>query len=100
VSAGVSGQVSGMKDVTKFWGSGAEHGLNLSAGGFAINHATSEPGGSRESNGATVSVGPSLGGDAHYFEGTTTERWSTSIRDIKEALRRASDPNDSFCVGP
>lgn len=99
-SAGVSGQASGVKDVRKFWGSGAEHGVNLSAGGISINHTTPEPGGPRELNGATVSLGPSLGGDAHYFEGSTTERWGTSLNQIKEALQRALDPNDSICVGP
>ncbi|HET7538996.1 MAG TPA: hypothetical protein VFK05_03965 [Polyangiaceae bacterium] len=89
-----------MQDATKFWGSGAEHGLNLAPGGAAINYSTPAPGGSREFNGLTGSIGPSLGGDAHYFEGSTTERWSISLREIKAALARAADPTHAMCVGP
>ena len=104
VSAGGSGQLSVMKDVTKFWGSGAELGVNLPGGavspGAALNYTTPAPGGPREFNGVTGSLGPGLGGDAHYFEGNTTERWSTSPQAIKDALKRAFDPNDSICVGP
>lgn len=88
VSAGASGQATLVADVSKFWGSGAEHGVNLPAGGAALNYTTTEPGGPRELNGVTGSVGPSIGGDAHYFEGTTTERWSLSLDQVKEALHR------------
>jgi len=104
VSAGVAGQVSGMRDVSKFWGSGAEVGVDLPGGaispGGSLNYSTPAPGGPRELNGGTLSVGPSLGGDGHYVEGTTTERWSTSLHDIKDALKRAMDPTGSVCVGP
>lgn len=99
-SAGVSGQVSAMKDVSKFWGSGAELGLNLPDAGVAANYTTPAPGGARELNGATVSAGPAVGGDGHYFEGTTTEHWSLSLRSIKDALRRAAESADSLCIGP
>jgi hypothetical protein len=88
LSAGISAQASGVWDVKKFWGSGAEHGLNPPAWGASLNHTTSQPGGSREPNGATVSLGPSIGADAHYFEGNTTERWSLSFGQLKEAVRR------------
>lgn len=88
VSAGVSGQASVVADVRKFWGSGAQHGLNTPAGGASLNHATSAPGGPRELNGVTASVGPSIGGDVHYFEGNTTERWSLSLDQLKDAVRR------------
>jgi len=87
-SAGLSGQASVVADVRKFWGSGAEHGLNTPAGGASLNHATSAPGGQRELNGITASVGPSIGGDVHYFEGNTTERWSLSLDQLKDAVRR------------
>jgi len=104
VSAGVSGQLSLVKDVTKFWGSGAELGVNLPGGavspGAALNYTTPTPGGPREFSGVTGSLGPGLGGDTHYFEGNTTERWGTSPQAIKDALKRAFDPNDSICVGP
>jgi hypothetical protein len=100
ISAGVSGQLSLVKDVTKFWGSGAEHGLNLSPGGAALNYTTPSPGGPREFNGVTGSVGPSLGVDGHYFEGTTSERWSVSLREIKDALTRAASQSEPLCVGP
>lgn len=100
VSAGVAGQASGMKDVSKFWGSGAEVGVDLPVGGASINYSTPAPGGARELNGATLSLGPSVGGDGHYLEGTTTERWSMSLHDIKDALKRAMDPTDSICVDP
>lgn len=88
VSAGVSGQASAVADVRKFWGSGAEQGVNTPAGGAALNYTTPAPGGQRELNGASASVGPSLGGDAHYFEGNTSERWSLSLDQIKDAVRR------------
>ena len=104
VSAGVSGQVSGVKDVTKFWGSGAEVGVNLPAAALvpsgALIYSTPEPGGRGELNAITLSRGPSVGGDGHYMEGTTTERWSTSLREIKDVLKRALDPTDSVWVGP
>lgn len=77
-----------LADVRKFWGSGAEQGLNTPAGGASLNHATSAPGGARELNGITTSVGPSIGGDVHYFEGNTTERWSLSLDQSKDAVRR------------
>lgn len=92
VSAGISGQLSVVKDMTKFWGTGAERGLNLPRFGGAINYTTPMPGGPREFNGATGSVGPNLGGDAHDFEGTTTERGSMSWDRIKAALLRAILP--------
>jgi len=88
VSAGVSGQASVVGDVRRFWGSGAEHGLNTPAGGASLNHTTSTPGGPRELNGVTASVGPSIGGDVHYFEGNTTERWSLSLNQLKDAVMR------------
>jgi hypothetical protein len=88
VSAGLSGQASVVGDVRKFWGSGATHGLNTPAGGASLNHATSAPGGPRELNGFTASVGPSIGGDVHYFEGNTTERWSLSLDQLKDAVIR------------
>ena len=91
VSAGVSGQAGLVADVRKFWGSGAEHGLNTPAGGASLNHATSAPGGPRELNGAAVSLGPSIGGDVHYFEGHTTERWSLSLDGVKGALHRLAN---------
>lgn len=91
VSAGINGQASAVADVEKFWGSGAEHGLNTPAWGASLNHTTCEPGGPRELNGATVSTGPSIGGDVHYFEGNTTERWSLSLDQLKEAVRRLAD---------
>jgi len=104
VSAGVAGQVSGMRDVSKFWGSGAEVGADLPgraiSPGVSINYTTPAPGGPREFNGATLSLGPGLGGGGHYLEGTTTERWSTSLHQIKDALKRAITPTDSMCVGP
>ena len=101
VSAGVSGQLSLVKDMTQFWGSGSEYGLNLSPGG-AINYSTPTPGGSREFNGVTGSLGPNLGGDAHYLEGSTTERGSISLHEIQDALKRAvglGEP-EPMCVGP
>lgn len=88
VSASVSGQASFVADVKKFWGSGAEHGLNIEVGGASLNHALSAPGGERELNGFTVSMGPGVGGDVHYFEGNTTERWSLSLDQLKDAARR------------
>jgi hypothetical protein len=88
VSAGVSGQAGFVADVRKFWGSGAERGLNTPGGGAALNYATSAPGGARELNGVSASVGPGIGGDVHYFEGRTTERWSLSLDKVKDALRR------------
>jgi len=91
VSAGVSGQAGFVRDVRKFWGSGAEHGLNATTFGASVNHATSAPGGPRELNGVTVSAGPSVGGDVHYFEGHTTERWSLSLNQVKGALHRLLD---------
>jgi len=104
VSAGVSAQASGMWDVSKSWGSGAEVGVDLPGGvispGASINYTTPAPGGPRELNGATFSLGPSLGGDGHYVEGTTTERWSTSLHEIKSALKRAMAPTESMCVDP
>ena len=77
ISIGASAQVSLVKDRSKFCGSGAEHGVNLPTGGLALNHAASEPGGEIEPNGITESLGPSIGFDAHYYEGTT-ERLSLS----------------------
>jgi hypothetical protein len=88
VSAGVSGQASVVADVRKFWGSGAEHGLNTPAAGASLNHATLAPGGPRELNGITASVGPSIGGDVHYFEGNTRERWSLNLEQLKDAVKR------------
>lgn len=88
VSAGVSGQASLVRDVEKFWGSGAEHGANTPIGGASLNHTTPTPGGPRELNGVTGSVGPSIGLDVHYFEGNTTERWSLSLDQLKDAVRR------------
>ncbi|HEX2672951.1 MAG TPA: hypothetical protein VHM25_18845 [Polyangiaceae bacterium] len=84
----MSGQASVVADVRKFCGSGAEHGLNTPSGGASLNHATSAPGGPRGLNGVTASVGPSIGGDIHYFEGHTTERWSLSLDQVKGALHR------------
>jgi hypothetical protein len=91
VSAGMSGQASVVADVRKFWGSGAQHGLNTPAGGASLNHTTPTPGGPRELNGVTASVGPSIGGDVHYFEGNTTERWSLSLNELKDAVRRFAE---------
>lgn len=91
ISAGISAQASVVADVRKFWGSGAEHGLNTPAGGASLNHATPAPGGPRELNGVTASVGPSIGGDVHYFEGNTTERWSLSLDQLKDAVRRFTE---------
>jgi len=88
VSAGVSGQASLVRDVSKFWGSGAEHGANTPGWGASLNHTTPAPGGPRELNGITGSVGPSIGVDVHYFEGNTTERWSLSLDQLKDAVRR------------
>jgi hypothetical protein len=88
ISAGVSGQAGLVADVRKFWGSGAEQGLNTPAGGVSLNHTTPAPGGPRELNGVAASVGPSVGGDVHYFEGTTTERWSLSLDQLKDAVKR------------
>jgi hypothetical protein len=78
--------------VQKFWGSGAEVGLNGPEGGGAINFTTPGPGGSPEFNGIAVSAGPSAGGDLHYYEGTTTEHLSLSLQDVKDALKRAYLP--------
>jgi len=91
VSAGVSGQASLVADVRKFWGSGAEHGLNAPGGGASLNHTTSTPGGPRELNGVAASLGPSIGGDVHYFEGHTTERWSLSLDEVKGVLHRLAN---------
>jgi hypothetical protein len=91
VSAGVSGQASLVRDVRKFWGSGADHGINTPGWGASLNHTTPAPGGPREPNGLTASVGPSIGVDAHYFEGNTTERWSLSLDQLKDAMRRFAD---------
>jgi len=91
VSLGVSGQASLVADVTKFWGSGAEHGVNTPAAGASLNYTTPAPGGPRELNGVTASVGPSIGADAHYFEGNTTERGSVSLQDLKDALRHFTE---------
>jgi hypothetical protein len=92
VSLGVSGQISAVRDVSKFWGSGAEDGVNLPAGGGAINYTTAGPGGERTVNGLTDSIGPSIGADVHFFEGTTTERWSLSLDDIKDTLASLAGP--------
>jgi hypothetical protein len=62
--------------------------VDIPAGGASLNHATSAPGGPRELNGITASVGPSIGGDIHYFEGNTTERWCLSLDQLKDAMRR------------
>jgi hypothetical protein len=88
VSAGVSGQASLVRDVKKFWGSSAEHGVNTPGWGASLNHTTPAPGGRREPNGITGSVGPSIGVDVHYFEGNTSERWSLSLDQLKDAVRR------------
>jgi hypothetical protein len=88
VSAGVSGQASLVRDVEKFWGSGGEHGVNTPGWGASLNHTTPAPGGARELNGITASAGPSVGGDVHYFEGSTKERWSLSLDQLKDAVRR------------
>lgn len=63
-----------------------------SRSGVAINYTTPAPGGPLEFNGLTASVspGPGVGGDAHYFEGSTAERGSLSLGDIKDALQRAA----------
>jgi hypothetical protein len=89
VSVGASGQVSLLNDVEKFWGSGAEHGVNLSGGGAALNHTTPAPGGELTLNGLSASFGPSVGVDAHYFEGTT-ERISLSFDDLAQAVKQVA----------
>lgn len=85
VSAGATGQVSLVRDVGKFWGSGAEHALNLLPVGVARNYSTPEPGGELEPNGFSASAGPSVGADAHYFEGTTKEHIGLSLDDVTRA---------------
>ena len=87
VSAGVSGQISLLHDVEKFWGSGAEHGINLTAGGAAVQHTTPKPGGELTPNGLSASFGPSVGVDAHYFEGVT-ERIGMSLDDLSHAVKQ------------
>lgn len=87
VSAGVSGQASWLNDVEKFWGSGAEHGVNLPGGGAALNHTTPEPSGELTPNGFTASLGPSVGLDAHYFEGMT-ERLDLGWDDLTQAVKQ------------
>jgi hypothetical protein len=86
VSAGVSGQVSVLNNAEKFWGSGAEHGVNLPGGGAALNHTTPAPGGERTLNGITASFGPSIGADAHYFEGTT-KRISLGLEAVAQTVK-------------
>jgi len=98
VSAGASMQVSLVKDLSKFWGAGAEHGLNLPGGGLALNHAMAENG-ELEVNGVTESLGPSFGVDAHYFEGTT-ERWSLSWNDVKSAVKQVTGLPGPHRSGP
>lgn len=83
ISAGVSGQISLLHDVEKFWGSGAEHGINLTVGGAAVQHTTSKPGGELTPNGLSASFGPSVGADAHFFEGTTL-----SLDDLTQAMKQ------------
>jgi hypothetical protein len=90
LSAGISGQASLVRDVTKFWGPGEELGVNLPRLGAAMNFTTPAPGGPIELNGVTGSVGASIGVDGHYYAGTTTERWSVSLHDVKDALKRAA----------
>ena len=98
VSAGISGQVSLIGDVTRFWGSGEEVGVNLPRGGSTLNFTTPAPGGAPELNGITVSYGPSLGADGHDFETITQGRSlreigdaiAQGVHDIEAALKRAA----------
>lgn len=99
ISAGASVQVSAVKDLSKFWGSGAEHGVNLPGGGLALTHSTPEPGGDLEPNAVTESLGPSIGADAHYYEGTT-ERISLSLNDVMNALKWAVGSPGPHRFGP
>jgi len=92
VSAGVSGQASVVNDVQKFAGEGTSIGLNGPEGGGAINLAKPASGGRPEFNGITVSAGPSLGGDLHYFEGTTVEHFSFSLQDLKDLMKSIPSP--------
>lgn len=87
VSVGASSQVSLVKNLEKCWGSSAEHGVNLPGGGLALSHSTPEPGGDLEPNAITESLGPSLGVDAHYYEGKT-ERISLSLEKLTQTLQR------------
>lgn len=89
VSAGLSGQAAVVNDVQKFWGSGAEVGLNVEGGG-AVQFTKPSPDGTLEFNGIAVSAGPSIGGDLHYFEGTTSELWSLSLQDVENTMRQLS----------
>jgi hypothetical protein len=98
VSAGVSAQVSAVKDLDRFWDSGAEHALNVPGGGVALNYSV-DPSGERQLNGVTESLGPSIGADAHYYEGTT-ERFSLSWQDIKDAVERAAGLPGPHRYGP
>jgi len=98
VSVGASTQVSLVKDLDKFSGAGAEHGLNLPGGGLALNHSIAEDG-RLEPNGVTESLGPSVGVDAHYYEGTT-ERWSLSWDAIKNAVKQVAGLPGLHRFGP
>ena len=108
VSAGLSGQVTLLGDARRFEGSGQELGVNLARGGASLDFSSEVPGGPIEFNGATVSFGPSIGRDGHYFD-TTTQVWSASelaqaavhgVHDIQEALRRISQLPGPRRFGP
>ena len=108
LSAGVSGQVSLVADVTKFSGSGQELGVNSPRGSGSFNFSSPTPGGPIELNGVTGSYGAGVGMDAHYFA-TTTKVWSLSdlahaavqgAHDIRAALQRVSQLPGPRRFGP
>ncbi len=87
LSAGVSAQASYVVDVRKSWGAGAELGVNFPDFGVAVNFSAPSRGGPLEWNGFSISVGPSIGVDAHYLE---TETNGGGVSEIKDALHRAT----------
>lgn len=97
---GVSGQLSLVKDMTKFWGSGQEYGLNARGGGAALNYATDPRHGTSELNGVTGSVGSNGGVGARAFETTTIEQGSLSLEDVKNAFRIVSGLRGPLRFGP
>lgn len=97
LSVGLSAQASLVADVRKFWGAGGELGVNLPDLGVAINLSSPGPGEPLECNGVTVSVGPSIGVDAHYFETKTT---GGGVSEIRDAVRRAAGLPGLRRLGP
>jgi len=87
LSLGVSAQASFVADVRKFWGSGVELGINTPDLGVALNLSSPGPGEPLECNGMSLSVGPSIGVDAHYFE---TQTDGGGVSEIENALKRVT----------